>query len=362
VIPRRALLALAGLAPWRAHGAERIAPRTLVFPRDHGAHPDTRIEWWYATGWLHDEQAASDAPAFGFQLTFFRSRTGLAADVASRFAARQLLFAHAALTDLTGLRMTHAERIARWTGDASAAHAAASLADTALHIGAWRLTRDGSGYLASLDDEAAAFGYELTLAATQALLQQGEAGWSRKGPLPAQASHYYSQPQLAVSGRLQHAGRIRAVRGTAWLDHEWSDSLLPEGAVGWDWIGINLADGSALTAYALRRADGSAAWAGGSHRPPNGAVLAFGASEVGFEPRAHWTSAATRARYPVRWRVTTPVGAFEVRALLDAQELDGSGSTGNVYWEGLAELLGGDSRRIGLGYLEMTGYAQALRL
>jgi predicted secreted hydrolase len=152
------------------------------------------------------------------------------------------------------------------------------------------------------------------------------------------------------------------VRGAAWLDHEWSESLLPDGAVGWDWIGINLADGGALTAFALRRADGNAVWAGGSHRSRDGATAAFGADEVRFEPLAYWSSTATRARYPVRWRVTTPVGVFEVRALLDAQELDGRGSTGTVYWEGLAELLAGNGRRLGLGYLEMTGYALPLRL
>jgi predicted secreted hydrolase len=362
VIARRVLLALTGLAPFSSRAALRIAPRTLVFPRDHGAHPDVRIEWWYATGWLRDDQASERAPAFGFQLTFFRSRTGLATDVASRFAARQLLFAHAALTDLADRRMTHAERIARWTGDANAARAAASQTDTMLHIGDWRLTRTGGGYSAVLDDSPAGFGYELTLGITQALLLQGDAGFSRKGPDPAQASHYYSQPQLAVSGRLRHAGRTRTVRGTAWLDHEWSESLLPEDAVGWDWIGVNLADGSALTAFALRRANGGTAWAGGSHRPRAGAVVAFSATEVRFEPLAYWSSAATRARYPVRWRVTTPVGAFDVRALLDAQELDGRASTGTVYWEGLAELLDGNGRRLGLGYLEMTGYALPLRL
>ncbi len=347
----------------RAGRAEHaIAPRTLVFPRDHGAHPDTRIEWWYATGWLRDVQAPDESPAFGFQVTFFRSRTGLAADVASRFAARQLLFAHAALTDLRDRRMVHSERLARWNGEASAARTAASLTDTMLRIGDWRFERNASAYRATLGDLAAGFGYDLTLATTQPLLLQGDAGFSRKGPDPAQASHYYSQPQLAVSGELRHAGKTRVVLGTAWLDHEWSDSLLPAGAVGWDWIGINLADGSALTAFALRGADGRMVWAGGSHRPRNAAVLAFGADAVRFEALAHWSSAATRARYPVRWRVTTPVGTFIVRALLDAQELDARARTGTVYWEGLAELLAVDGRRLGLGYLEMTGYALPLRL
>ena len=362
MIPRRSLLAIAAAAPWRTQAQNGVAPRALVFPRDHGAHPEIRTEWWYATGWLREAQGPSEAPAFGFQLTFFRSRTGLAATLKSRFAARQLLFVHAALTDLAGQRLLHAERIARWNGDETATRAAASLSDTRVHIGDWRFEREAGVYRAALGDEAAGFAYRLTLAPTQPLLLQGDAGFSRKGPDPAQASHYVSQPHLAVSGELRHGGQIRAVRGQAWLDHEWSETLLPVGAVGWDWIGINLADGSALTAFRLRRADGSAVWAGGSHRPREGAVRAFGADEVRFEPLAHWSSAATRARYPVRWRVHTPAGAFEVRALLDAQELDSRASTGAVYWEGLAELLEPGGKRLGLGYLEMTGYAQPLRL
>ena len=370
MIARRALLAWAGLAGIDAQAAKQVAtavatavaPRPLSFPCDHGAHPDTQIEWWYATGWLQAVDAPGDQPAFGFQLTFFRSRTGLATNLASRFAARQLLFAHAALTDLAGQRLLHAERIARWNGDEKSPRAAASLADTRVQIGEWRFERDANGYRAALGDEAAGFAYRLTLATRQPLLLQGDAGTSRKGPELTQTSHYYSQPQLAVSGELRHAGKARAVRGRAWLDHEWSDSLLPSGAVGWDWIGINLADGSALTAFRLRRADGSAVWAGGSQRPPGGSVRAFGADEVGFEPLAFWTSAATRAHYPVRWRVATPAGTFQVRALLDAQELDSRASTGTVYWEGLAELLDGGGARLGLGYLEMTGYAGPLRL
>ncbi len=367
MIPRRGLLALAGLAGSAALPARattpRVAPRELRFPRDHGAHPDTQIEWWYATGWLHDAQAVNPAPAFGFQLTFFRSRTGLAEQLKSRFAARQLLFAHAALTDLAGRRLLHAERIARWNGDEAAVRAAAALADTRVHIGDWRLQREGAAYRAALGDEAAGFAYRLTLTPTQPLVLQGEAGFSRKGPEAIHASHYISEPHLAVSGEVRQGNQRRAVRGQAWLDHEWSDSLLPAGAVGWDWIGINLADGSALTAFQLRRADGSAVWAGGSHRARGGATRAFEADEVRFEALAHWTSAATRARYPVRWRVQTPAGAFELQALLEAQELDGRASLGTVYWEGLSELREpATGARLGLGYLEMTGYVAPLRL
>jgi predicted secreted hydrolase len=372
-LPRRALLALLAAGAWPLRGSAQpagagagVAPRTLVFPADHGAHLGHDIEWWYATGWLQRADARDDAPAYGFQLTFFRSRTGLAADNPSRFAARQLLFAHAALSDVAQRRLLHAERLARWNGQPDGAGAAAAIDDTRVHIGDWRFARsalaEGARYDAALGDRTAGFAFELALATTQPRLLQGDQGFSRKGPQPHEASHYYSQVQLAVRGRLSLGTQpAQDVRGRAWLDHEWSSAILPTGAVGWDWIGINLDDGSALTAFRLRDARGGAVWTGGSHRAADGTLRNFGDAPVQFEPLRRWTSAATGATYPVHWRVRCPAGEFEVRALFDAQELDGRQTTGSVYWEGLSMLEQG-GRPVGRGYLEMTGYAAPLRL
>ncbi len=311
------------------------------------------------TGWL--EVPGSTEP-YGFQITFFRSRTDIAPGHPSRFAAHQLLSAHAALTDPLQRRLRHAQRIAR-TGFGLAE---AATADTDVVLHGWRLARSGAvgahRYTARIDASDQGFGYDLAFHATQPVLLQGQAGVSRKGPDPAQASHYLSEPQLAVDGTLRLDGRPLAVRGRAWLDHEWSEALLHPDAVGWDWIGINLHDGAALTAFQLRRADGSALWAGGSHRPRGGALRVFEPDELRFTPLRHWQSPATRARYPVQWRIDTPAGRFDVRARLDAQELDGRASTGAVYWEGLSELHDAAGAAVGRGYLEMTGYAAALRL
>jgi predicted secreted hydrolase len=201
---------------------------------------------------------------------------------------------------------------------------------------------------------AQGFALDLQLARTQPLLLQGAAGYSRKGPDERQASPYYSEVQLAA--------RSGNASGRAWLDHEWSDEILHPQAVGWDWLGMNLFDGSALTAFVLRRRDGTALWAGGSFRSAGQLSRTFQPSEVQFQPGRLWTSPGTRARYPVEWQLATPAGAHRVRALADAQELDSRNSTGTVYWEGLSELLGGQGRRVGLGYLEMTGYAAPLKL
>jgi predicted secreted hydrolase len=328
--------------------------RPLQFPRDHGAHPGSAIEWWYVTGWAGPDAA----PRFGFQVTFFRRRTGLAVDSPSRYAARQLLFAHAAVTDLGRRRHRHAERLARWSGAPEAPLAHARLDDLGVVLGPWSLARDGGGLHARIDGPDLQL--EAVLQPTQPPLLQGDAGFSRKGPLEQQASLYVSLPQLAGRARVAD-GDWADARG--WLDHEWSDTLLAPDAVGWDWIGINLADGGALTAFQLRRADGTALWTGGSLRAAGAPTRTFAPHEVRFEPGRRWTSGRTGARYPLQWRLTTPAGRHDVQALLDDQELDGRAGTGTVYWEGLSELRpAGEGRRVGLGYLEMTGYAGRLRL
>lgn len=349
---------------------DRIAPlRVLRFPRDHGAHPGARIEWWYATGWLGDAAGAADAqPRYGFQLTFFRSRSGLADDLPGRLAPRQLLFGHAALTDLGARRHRHAQRLARWSGRPGEGPAQAARADTALQLGAWQLQRlPAAGgapdrYRARLAAPEAGFTLALELATTQPLLLQGAAGYSRKGPLPAQASHYYTQPQLAVAAQVQLDGRRQTLAGRAWLDHEWSDELLAADAAGWDWCGINLADGSTLTAFQLHHRDGRRLWAGGSWRGADGRQQDFAAGDLQWQAERAWTSPDSGARYPVRWALATPAGRWTLEALLDAQELDSRASTGAIYWEGLAELRDAQGRRVGLGYLEMTGRASPLRL
>jgi predicted secreted hydrolase len=357
-MPSRRLFLLGSLAlaaPVRAAVVyPAVVPRALVFPRDHGAHPDYRTEWWYLTGWL-------DAPggtALGFQVTFFRTRTEIDPANPSAFAAKQLIIAHAALADPARATLLHDERIAR----AGLGGAGASESDTDVHLGTWRFERlAGGDYRCTLP--ARGFALEFTARPTQPLLLQGDAGYSRKGPSPAQASHYYSQPQLDVRAQLTRDGQSRSLTGRGWLDHEWSSTLLAADAVGWDWVGMNLDDGSALTAFQMRRqaVDGDALHAYASLRSATGATRTLRPDEVRFLRRTEWTSPRTRATWPVAQELRVGDRTFLTRPLMNDQELDSRMTTGAVYWEGASELLEG-SRRVGRGYLEMTGYVAPIRL
>ena len=231
----------------------------------------------------------------------------------------------------------------------------------------WSLQSQGGKHSARLP--ATDFALNLQFTDTQAVLLQGNQGLSRKGPEEKQASYYYSQPQLAVSGSLQIKGQTFEVSGKAWLDHEWSEELLHPSAIGWDWIGMNLDDGSALTAFRLRDKDGNAVWDGGSFRSAQslaktsvGNLYIFSRGEVIFKPTRSWKSPLTQTTYPVEWIVRTPADVYTVRAVIDNQELDSRQSTGAIYWEGLSELWSSNGKRVGSGYLEMTGYAAPLRM
>ncbi len=362
MLQRRTALAaplLAGLLP----GAWALPPKRLAFPRDAGSHNDFATEWWYITGYAN---VAGQAAALGFQLTFFRSKVAAAQDMPSRLAARQLLFAHAAVTDVAGKKLWHDQRIARWSGEPAGSNpadiASASTQDTGVLLRDWSLQRQGADLQATIS--AGEFSLDLRFKAVQPVLLQGQDGLSRKGPEEKQASYYYSLPQLQVSGNVALQGRTRTLQAgsTAWLDHEWSQEVLHPDAQGWDWIGINLLDGSALTAFQLRDRQGGVLWDGGSFRSPAGVRYAFSRGEVLFKPVRSWRSPLSRASYPVEWVVRTPADFYTVKAVIDNQELDSRGSTGAIYWEGLSEVWDSNGKLVGRGYLEMTGYATALKL
>jgi predicted secreted hydrolase len=353
---RRAFLAmpLAAVAGRVLAGSDygRVEPgRPLHFPRDHGSHPDFRTEWWYVTGWAAD----GAGNRFGLQVTFFRNRPRVAEENPSAFAPRQLVFAHAAVADPRRGTLVHDQRAAR----AAFGLAGADEASTRAWIDDWSLARDGDAYVARIP--AREFALDLRFAPTQPPLLHGEAGYSRKGPAPAQASYYYSVPRMAATGTIAVGGTTVAVAGTAWLDHEWSSEVMAPGAVGWDWTGIHFDDGGVLMAFRMRDASGGTLWAGGTLRRADGKVRVFTPDEIVFMPGRSWRSPRTGVAYPVA--MTLVAGGFGVtlEPLFDDQELDSRASTGTIYWEGAVRALV-SGLAAGRGYLELTGYGAPLRL
>ncbi len=336
---------------WR----EITGPPELDFPRDHGAHPDTRTEWWYVTGLVSD----SDGRRYGFQITFFRQ--GLAAGDpepgSSKLRARQIAAAHLAIADIDAGEFHHAERLRRSGGGL----AGWSTENLEVWLDDWEMRLDDTNRLTIVArDPETGLGLELELEPQKPIVLQGDAGYSQKGTSPGNASAYLSWTRLSVVGKIERDGAKTDVTGGAWFDHEWGSSQLGDGVAGWDWFSLRLSDDRDLMVYQLRRTDGSPdPFSSGTVVAADGSSTLLRREDFQLEPLDWWTSPLTGGRYPTRWRLQVPDHGIvlEISSLLPNAELDGSTTTGVVYWEGPVKAAGSSS---GEGYVELTGYAGSL--
>lgn len=324
--------------------------RGISLPADHVSHPDYKIEWWYYTGNLDTR----DGRRFGYQLTFFRVGVNEQPPNASRWAVRDLHIAHFAISDLGAGRFHVFDRLQRegagWAGAATDRYR--------VWNGEWSASAnaDGSHQLHAWDRESG-ISLDLRLTNTAHWVGHGAGGYSRKGADPANASEYYSLPRLATQGVLTIDGRTQDVSGSSWMDHEFGSSVLEADQIGWDWFGLQLADGRDLMLYQMRRRDGSRdPFSSGTLVSPDGTVVHLKRDDYTLEPRETWRSPKSGAVYPIRWQVTIPSQhlSFEVKAAMADQELHTPRSTGVTYWEGAVDIVGNGTGR---GYMELTGYS-----
>ncbi len=335
--------------------ARAVAPYDWQFPRDFGAHPEFQTEWWYYTGNLADQSGRR----FGFQFTIFR-RAISSADVssASEWRANQIYVAHFTVTDVQGNQFYHQQRFSR-----GGAGLAGAEVDPLYRVWLedWQvMARDADAVhttiTASTDDVA----IDLSLEQIKTPALQGDHGLSAKSDDPGNASYYYSLTRLLTEGTITVMGQAFDVSGATWKDHEFSTSALGEDALGWDWFGLQLDDNRELMLGQIRTAEGGRDPVfGGLLALPDGSTWVLDSSDFSLQAVAAWTSPHTGATYPASWDIRIDLGEDEplditVTPLISDQELHGAGI---VYWEGAVHISGDAT---GYGYMELTGYADAM--
>ncbi|MEA5162982.1 lipocalin-like domain-containing protein [Cereibacter johrii] len=311
----------------------------LVFPRDHGPHPEYRIEWWYLTSVLTGE----DGQDYGIQWTLFRS--ALAPHEGAGWESPQLWLGHAALT--TPERHLVAERYGR----GGIGQAGVTARPFEAWIDDWHMTGSaspGADALSALTLAAsgAGFSYDLRLEAEGPLVAQGANGYSVKSAA-GQASWYYSQPFYRVEGRIEVEGKRISVTGEAWLDREWSSQPLAEDQTGWDWFSLMFDDGARLMGFRLR--DGGEGYTSATWISPDGRAEPMPPGALRVTPGREAEVAGRKI--PVEWRMELPAKGLDVtvEAMNDSAWME----TSVPYWEGPIAIRGSHAGR---GYLEMTGY------
>lgn len=325
------------------------------FPRDHFDHPDYQTEWWYYTG----NVASADGHRFGFELTFFRQSVSRTATTTATSAwdVRDLYLAHLALSNLDDGHFYHAER----TNRSGPGIAGVSASEARIWNGNWQVRWSGDEQKLNAVDPR--FELQLALRSEKAPVIQGENGVSQKAPGPGHASHYISLTRLVTNGSIALNGKTFQVTGLAWMDHEFFTHQLDSEQVGWDWFSVQLADKTELMLFRIRRKDGSVdPFSAATFVDARGQSMHFRSTEFSLQPTgATWTSPATKATYPVQWKITVPKLGLELetKTPLPSQELTrSSGTLTPSYWEGAVTYEGmrGGIKIQGAGYLEMTGY------
>ena len=335
-------------------------PCHLSFPEDHGPHPGYRTEWWYYTGNLHSQSG----DRYGFQLTFFRRQISPPGSREhgpqrpSAWRSQQIYLAHAAITDISRKKHIMAERVSRQALDM----AGASQEDNRIIIflNDWSTQISPNRHLLKVKSNE--FSYELTLVPVKPLVLHGRQGYSLKGKSSESASCYYSYTRLEIEGKLSVEGKAINVKGSAWMDHEFSSAMLEPDLKGWDWYSLQLSDRTEFMGFLLRNAKGGiSAASSGTFVDRHGQKRHLGKDDFAVTVQDTWKSPHSRAVYPSQWRMQIFPYSLDLNILpnFSDQEMRTFKSTNVIYWEGSVSISGTIAGQPieGQGYVELTGYA-----
>ncbi len=331
-------------------------PRTLRFPRDHGAHPDYKNEWWYFTGNLQSNAGRE----FGFQFTLFRSaQTPEIKDSDSAWSTPQIFLAHVALSDIDSGKMLHSERFSRGALGLAGAH----YAPFRLWLDDWQVSSlapiCSHCFDNALSVKTEMFSLHLRLSNAKERVLQGNKGHSVKSTTPGNASYYYSYTRLKTQGDITLADERVNVSGESWFDHEWSTSVLEPDQVGWDWFSLQLSDQSEMMLYRIRHQhDETKDHLRGSLMAANGNVRQLGQGDFQIRAISSWTSPISGVRYPSGWEIRVP--SVQARLTVHPKMPDQEMRLSFRYWEGAVNV-GGTMAGTpvgGNGYAELAGYGQ----
>ncbi len=318
----------------------------LQFPRDLYYNKDYRVQWWYFTGHLFDENGRE----FGYELTFFSVHVQKR-QYKSLFGVNQIYISHLAISDVDQNRFYFSEKAD--TG----AYGFAGASDN--HLRVWIDHNSLEGTMQHMLIKASDKDHKIDLQLTpvKPIVLNGDKGYSRKSEASALiASLYFSQTDLYTEGILTLNNKQFHVKGKSWFDREISSRGLGEDQAGWDWFAVQLDDKREIMLYLLRNKDGSIdRYSSGTFVYQNGKSRHLSKDTFEVTVLSRQRSEKTGALYPSQWDISVPSENVKIKItpLIKDQEVIAYNSTGNYYWEGTCKVEGSAQGR---AYVELTGY------
>ena len=312
-----------------------LAPEGNVsLPQDQGIH-SSDLEWWYFNGHL----AAEGGQEFSFHFVTFRSILP---------SGMTPLVAQLSWTD-------HDEGLHITAEEASFPSLEATSGEFDLSVADWRMSGNGDTYRLSF--QAGDYAVDLELVSQKPAVLHHHTGLVDLGV--AGKTYYYSRTNLETSGTVSVSGVTHSASGVSWMDHQWGDFTV--GGIGWDWLSLNLNDGSELMVSVVWEQDESKHIATyGTYVPANSAPIHLLSNDLILDPTGTWTSSVTGGAYPMGWKLR--VNSLELDLILtpttEEAEFSNSAFIPVVYWEGSVAASGtrNDIPVRGKGFVEMVGY------
>jgi predicted secreted hydrolase len=331
-----------------------LEPREFIFPEDHGAHDDFKIEWWYFTGNLSDEKGNR----FGYQFTIFRN--ALHSDSVTKqssMSTNQLYLAHFALTDVSNGKFYYADKYSRGAANL----AGASYLPLKIHVEDWTISVNeeyNGDYLMpefKIKADAGDFAIEFDVVPLKSIVKHGINGLSAKSNTPGNASYYYSYTRMDTRGQIKIGEKDYSVSGNSWMDREWSTSALDSAQVGWDWFSLQLDNQHEIMFFMLRNRDGSFNFGKGTMIYPDGKHEYISPNDINIRATKHWTTKDGH-KYPSGWTMKSDKYDFDLK--IETQVTDQELKLIIRYYEGSVRLDGTHKGQKvkGYGYAELTGY------
>ena len=252
------------------------------------------LEWWYFNGHLTTENGQE----FSYHFVTFQSV--LPSGLTPRL--EQLSWADHA----NGLHLTEEKP------DVSLLEPLSGEFD--LPIAGWRMS--GNGDLYHLNFGTGDYTVEFEAVSQKPAVLHHGAGLVDLGT--AGKTYYYSRTRLETSGTVSVSGVSHPVAGVSWMDHQWGDFTTRD--IGWDWLSLNLDDGSDLMVSVVwEQAGHKPVSAYGTYIPANSDPVHLPGNDISLDSTGTWTSSVTGAVYPMNWKLR--VDSLELDLTIDS--LDG---------------------------------------
>jgi predicted secreted hydrolase len=310
---------------------------SISFPADHANHPNFAVEWWYITANLQDQQNKT----YALQWTLFRfageAQTTL-------WANNQQYMGHVGLRD--GTNHWFEERFAR----GGVGNAGISSLPFSAYIDDWQwLAQSAKMFPSVLEFNInKQLNVRLNLDTQRSFIKHGEQGFSRKLRDSEQASYYYSQPFIDVSGELElPTGKVQ-VTGNAWFDHEWTSQYLSPQALGWDWFSIHFDDGSKLMLFNMRHEKHDDFWSGTLITETGKSIHL---TEHDMQAKVDKRANVEGRSLPLYWSIAIPEHKIDIQ--IAPMQIEQWNPGMFSYYEGGTVISG---THPGVGFIELTGY------